>query len=167
MMHTYLEDDEEITFGSSENQYLLFYVGDDLYAIEALRANEIVEFSEITKVPMSQSCVRGVTNIRGNIVPVIDLLDRFSLGKTEVNVRTSIVVINHQENSDNMQIGVMIDAVYEVDDIDSSYIQEAPAFGSKIDKKFILHMGKYKHKYIPILNIDTILDVTELSQLAN
>lgn len=159
-------DIEEVTFGSSENQYLLFYVGNVLYAIEALKANEIVEYSEVTKVPMSQSCVKGVTNIRGNIVPVIDLLERFKLGSTAVNAKTSVVVINHEDATEKMQIGVMIDEVYEVDDIDETNIIEAPAFGSKIDTRFILNMGKYNNEYIPILNTNTILNIGELSQLA-
>jgi len=159
-------DIDEVSFGSSENQYLFFYVGGVLYAVEALRANEIVEYSEITKVPMSHSCVRGVTNIRGNIVPVIDLLDRFKLGTTEINAKTSIVVMRHEDASGKMQIGVMIDEVYEVDDIESSNIIEAPTFGSKVDRKFILNMGKYNNEYIPILNVDTILNIDELSQLA-
>lgn len=150
----------------TQNQYLLFLVGNTLYAIEALKAQEIVEYHEITKVPMMNSYVKGVTNIRGNIVPVIDLLDRFALGKTEVADKTSIVVINYEKDNEIMKIGVMIDEVYEVDNIDIQNIKKAPEFGSKIDTRFILNMGKYEKEYIAILNTDIILNIDELSKLS-
>ena len=149
-----------------QNQYLLFYAGGDIYAIEALTTSEIVEYSHTTKVPVMPSFVRGVTNIRGNIVPVIDLLDRFGLGKSEINPKTSIVVMNYKINDRVIQIGIIIDEVYEVDDIYTQQIKEAPEFGAKVDKRFILRMGKYQGNYIAILNTQTILDVNELSKLA-
>jgi len=148
------------------NQFLLFLVGGDLYAIEALKTSEIVEYNQITKVPMVTSCVKGVTNIRGNIVPTIDLLDRFGLGETPIDRKTSIVVINHEHQDTKMQIGVIIDEVFEVDDIDTDNIKEAPEFGSKIDKKFIQKMGKYNGEYMAILNVKSILNITELSTIA-
>jgi len=148
------------------NQFLLFLVGGDLYAIEALKTSEIVEYNQITKVPMVTSCLKGVTNIRGNIVPTIDLLDRFGLGETKVDRKTSIVVINHVHKDNMIQLGVIIDEVFEVDDIDSENIKEAPEFGSKIDKKFIQQMGKYKGEYIAVLDMKTILNIEELSTIA-
>jgi len=153
---------------SSENQYLLFLVGGVLYGVEALKAQEIVEYSSITKVPTMNSFVKGVTNIRGNIVPVVDLLDRFRLGETSIGDKTSIVVINYKQDEEatNMSIGIIIDEVYEVDSIDVSDLTKAPEFGSKIDAKYILSMGKYNKEYIAILNTKTILDIAELSQLA-
>jgi len=148
------------------NQFLLFLVGGDLYAIEALKTSEIVEYNQITKVPMITSCVKGVTNIRGNIVPTIDLLDRFGLGETKIDRKTSIVVINHEYKDTKIQLGVIIDEVFEVDDINTNNIKEVPDFGSKIDKKFIQQMGKYNGEYIAILNVKSILDITELSTIA-
>jgi purine-binding chemotaxis protein CheW len=156
-----VENELELESSNSQNQYLLFMVGGVLYAIESLRAQEIVEYSGITKVPMMNSFVKGVTNIRGNIVPVVDLLDRFDLGKTNISDKTSIIVIQYK----SMQIGVIIDEVYEVDSIDPSNIKKAPEFGSKIDARFIKCMGKYNKEYIAILNTDTILNIDELSQL--
>ena len=151
---------------NAQNQYLFFLVGGVLYAIESLRAREIVEYVGVTKVPMMSSSVKGVTNIRGNIVPIIDLLDRFALGKTVIGDKTSIIVINYKKDNVSMQIGIIIDEVYEVDNIETSNIKKAPEFGSKVDSKFILNMGKYDKKYIAILNIDTILDIDELSKLS-
>ncbi|MEN4054036.1 chemotaxis protein CheW [Sulfurimonas sp. NWX79] len=157
----------EIENSSAENQYLLFLVGGVLYGIEALKAQEIVEYNSLTKVPMMQSFVKGVTNIRGNIVPVIDLLDRFGLGQTSIADKTSIVVINYAKDEAVMPLGIIIDEVYEVDSIDANNLKKAPEFGSKIDPKYILHMGKYENEYIAILNTNAILNVNELSQLAH
>ncbi len=156
----------ESEVANNQNQYLLFLVGGVLYGVEALKAQEIVEYSSITKVPTMKSFVKGVTNIRGNIVPVIDLLDRFGLGQTSIADKTSIVVVNHEKDEGIMSIGIIIDEVYEVDSIDVEDLTKAPEFGSKIDAKYILHMGKYNKEYIAILNTNTILNIGELSQLA-
>ena len=151
---------------NKQGQYLLFLVGDILYAIEALKAREIVEYTSITKVPMMHPYVKGVTNIRGSIVPVVDLYERFGFSETTVGDKTSIVVVNHIDADDEaMQIGIIIDEVYEVDVIENEHLKEAPKFGSKINPDFILKMAKYKDGYISILNTDIILDIEELSNL--
>ena len=155
----------ETTNQIGQDQYFLFYTGGDIYAIKALSISEIVEYSMITKVPLMSSFVKGVTNIRGNIVPVIDLLDRFGLGKTEICPKTSIVVVNYKGNNDNTtQLGIIIDEIYEVDDIDYELIKDVPPFGSKIDKKFISHMGKYQGDYIAILDTQSIFNMVEISK---
>jgi len=151
---------------SAKNQYLLFYLNKEIYAIKALSTSEIVEYSHITKVPKMHSFVRGVTNIRGNIVPVIDLLDRFGLGVSQIGPKSSIVVINYQSENSLNQLGVIIDEVYEVDDIQTSNVQSAPEFGSQIERKFIASMGKYRGEYIAILNTQTILNAKELATLS-
>jgi len=150
---------------TAEDQYLLFLAGGELYAIEALKAQEIVEYISVTKVPMMNSFIKGVTNIRGNIVPVIDLKDRFDLGETKIGDKTSIVVVNYTKDDGTTQIGIMIDEVYEVDRILSKDLRKAPEFGAKINARFILNMGKYENRYIPILNTNCILNVDELSKL--
>lgn len=161
------ETDDDLEFGntSAKDQYLLFLSAGNLFAIEALKVQEIVEYSDVTKVPRMNSYVKGVTNIRGNIVPVVDLIDRFGLGQASIGDKTSIVVVSYQEEEELSSIGVIIDEVYEVDSIKAKNIKKTPEFGSKVDPKFILHMGKYEKKYIAILNTKTILDVAELSNL--
>jgi purine-binding chemotaxis protein CheW len=151
---------------NAKDQYLFFIVGGVLYAIEALKAQEIVEYNDVTKVPMMNSYVKGVMNIRGNIVPVVDLLDRFNLGKTELGDKTSVVVVNYKKDEEFTQIGIIIDEVYEVDTIENSNLKKAPEFGSKIEPRFILHMGKYEKEYIAVLNTETILNVDELANLS-
>ena len=149
-----------------QDQYLFFLVGGDLYAIEALIASEIVEYSDVTKVPMMQPFIKGVTNIRGNIVPVIDMLDRFDLGATDIGDKTSIVVINYKEdNGVQIQMGILIDEVYAVDDINKSDTKSTPGFGTKFNRKFIAKMGKYEGDYIAILDTQKVLDIKELSKL--
>ena len=160
------ENEVETKESSPQGQYLLFLVGGVLYGIEALQAQEIVEYNGITKVPKMSSFVKGVTNIRGDIVPVVDLLDRFDLGQTTIGDKTSIVVITHKKDDAVMSIGVIIDEVYEVDSIDAANLTKAPEFGAKINAKFILHMAKYNKEYIAILNTNTILNIDDLSQLA-
>ena len=150
----------------AQSQYLLFYLKGEIYAIKALTTSEIVEYSHITKVPRMNSYVKGVTNIRGNIVPVIDLLDRFNLGVSKIGPKSSIVVIHYKSEDQVVQLGIIIDEVYEVDDIDTSNIKAAPEFGSKIDRKFISNMGKYRGEYITILDTQAILDTKELSNLS-
>ncbi len=148
-----------------QSQYLLFLVGNDLYAIEALKTSEIVEYSHVTKVPMMPSFVKGVTNIRGNIVPVIDMRERFKLGTTVVGDKTSVVVINYKDIANEVQMGILIDEVYAVDDIKLEDTKSKPDFGTKFDKKFISKMGKYEGKYIAILDTHAILNVDELSKI--
>lgn len=162
-----LEDDLNTNEDNAQDQYLLFLAGGELYAMEALKAQEIVEYLNITKVPKMHSFVNGVTNIRGNIVAVVDLVDRFGLSKTSISDKTSIVVINCEKNDEVVQIGIIIDEVYEVDTITEDDIRQTPEFGAKIDSRYILNMGKYEDKYIPILNMDTILNIDELSTLSS
>lgn len=160
-------EDANDTEVDQDDQYLLFYVGGDIYAIKALSTSEIVEYSTMTKVPLMPSFVKGVTNIRGNIVPVVDMLDRFELGVTEINNKTSIIVVNYKRHDETtIQLGIIIDEVYEVDDIDTDLIQDTPGFGTKVNKKFISHMGKYQGNYIAILDTQAILNIDELSRIA-
>ena len=157
---------QEDTDSTAQSQYLLFYLKGEIYAIKALSTSEIVEYSHITKVPKMHSYVKGVTNIRGNIVPVIDLLDRFGLGISKIYSKSSIVVINYESENHVSQLGIIIDEVYEVDNIESSNIKNAPEFGSQIDRRFISSMGKYGGEYIAILDTQTILNIKDLSSLS-
>jgi len=148
-----------------KNQFLLFLVDGLFYAIEALRVSEIVEYERYTKVPMLQSFMMGVTNIRGNIISVIDLKDRFGFGSSNIGKRSSIIVVNVMIENENTQMGFLVDEVYEVSEIDADSLKSVPEFGSKIDGRFIERMGKFNGEYIPILDIDTLFDIEELSRL--
>jgi len=147
-------------------QYFLFVSNFDIYAVEALEVIEIVEYQNITKVPMLNSFVKGVTNIRGNIIAVIDLLERFGLEKSKISNKTSLAILRTEHENKELQIAIIIDEVYEVDSIKSSDLEVTPAFGTKVNGIFIKSMAKYNNEYIPVLNIDTVLNIDELSILA-
>ncbi|MCU7836793.1 MAG: chemotaxis protein CheW [gamma proteobacterium symbiont of Taylorina sp.] len=151
---------------NEKNQYFLFVANKDIYAITALEVIEIVEYQNITKVPMMSDFVSGVTNIRGNLIAVIDLLQRFGIKQTQIYDTTSLVILRKRHFNKELQIAVIIDQVYEVDDISAENIESTPDFGTRIDKYFIKNMAKYNDEYIAVLDIDTVLDIKELSILA-
>jgi purine-binding chemotaxis protein CheW len=149
----------------TNKQYFLFISNNDIYAIEALDVIEIVEYQNITKVPMMSSFVKGVTNIRGNIIAVVDLLQRFELEETKVLDKTSLAILRKKYLDKELQIAIIIDEVYEVDNISDVNIELTPSFGTRVDKKFIKSMAKYNDEFVPILDIDAILDIEEISVL--
>jgi len=156
-------DEDEISQGNGQ-QYFLFISGGDIYAMDALLVAEIVEYQGITKVPMMKSCVKGVTNVRGNIIAVVDLLDRFELGETEISPRTSLAIIKKVYADKTINIAIIIDEVYEVDNISDIHLKVSPDFGTKINRKFIKHIGRYNNNDIAILNTETILNIKELAK---
>ncbi len=145
-------------------QYFLFISGGEIYAMDALLVSEIVEFQDITKVPMMQTCIKGVTNVRGNIITVVDLQDRFSLGKTKITTRTSLAIVKKIHFEKSLDIAIIIDEVYEVDYISDDSLQLSPDFGTKINKSFIKFIGSYNNKDIAILNTEKILDISDLAK---
>ena len=149
----------------TNKQYFLFISNNDIYAIEALDVIEIVEYQNITKVPMMSNFVKGVTNIRGNIIAVVDLLQRFELEETKVLDKTSLAILRKNYLDKELQIAIIIDEVYEVDNISDVNIELTPNFGTRVDKKFIKSMAKYNDEFVPILDIDAILDIEEISVL--
>jgi purine-binding chemotaxis protein CheW len=151
-----------------EHQYLTFLLGGEMFAIAILNIKEIIEYGNLTEVPMMPSFIRGVINLRGSVVPVVDLSARFGRNKTEVSRRTCIVIIEVISNEDAKQdIGVMVDSVSEVLEIPRSEIEPPPAFGAKIRVDFILGMGKVAGKFVILLDANKVLSVDELSMLGH
>ena len=150
---------------NNAKQYFLFLLNEEIYAFEALEVVEIVEYQHITKVPMMSDFIKGVTNIRGNIIAVLDLMQRFGEEESIIKNKTSLVILKNRQTDKELQIAIIIDEVYEVEQISSSEIENTPSFGTKIDKKFIKSMVKYNGNYLPILDIDVILNIEELSAL--
>lgn len=147
--------EDEMLFDNDEKQYFFFKLGGDIYAVEAEDVSEMVEYQDFTRVPMMPSYVKGVTNIRGDIISVIDLLDRFGLGKASIGKRTSFVIIN--------KIALIIDEIHEVNAIADDDIKDALDFGFKIEQRFIKNMARYGDEYIAVLNCDEILNTAEIS----
>ncbi|WP_434937670.1 chemotaxis protein CheW [Shewanella sp. HL-SH8] len=147
-------------------QYLTFNLKEAMYAIGILHIKEILEYSNVTPVPMMPNFIKGVINLRGSVVPVVDLAARFGAEQSNIVKRTCIVIIEVL-NEDVMQvIGVMVDAVSEVIEISNKDIEPAPAFGAQIRADFIHGMGKINGKFVIILQVDKVLSVQEMTMVS-
>jgi purine-binding chemotaxis protein CheW len=149
------------------NQYLTFTLGGEMFAVGILNVKEIIEYGSLTEIPMMPAFIRGVINLRGSVVPVIDLSARFGGKATEVARRTCIVIVEVQQDEGRHDIGIMVDAVSEVLEIGAADIEPPPAFGAKIRADFIAGMGKVASKFVIILDILRVLSVEEMASVAN
>ncbi len=153
--------------GSGEiAQYLTFLLSGEMYAVGILNVKEIIEYGQLTEIPMMPAFIRGVINLRGSVVPVIDLSARFGGQQTEVSRRTCIVIIEIGNEEERHDIGVVVDAVSEVLEVSAADIEPAPSFGAKIRADFIDGMGKIGGKFVIILDIQRVLSVEEIATLA-
>ena len=147
-------------------QYLTLLISDEIFAIGIVDIKEIIEYQEPTTVPMMPSFIRGVLNLRGRVVPVIDLLVRFGRDSTEVSRRTCIVILEVYHDDEQQYIGIVVDAVKAVLDIADEDIEPPPSFGAKLRSDFVSGMGKVKGEFVIILDTGNVLSIEELSQLA-
>jgi purine-binding chemotaxis protein CheW len=145
-----------------QQQYLTFFLADEEYAINIQRVKEIIEYTTVTKVPKVPEWIRGVINLRGNVVPVVDLAVRFGLAESLVTKTTCIVIVEVEQDSERTVMGVIADAVNQVIDLTPKDIEEPPAFGTRVRLEYLFGMGKLGKKFALILNIDTVLSNTEL-----
>lgn len=146
-------------------QYLTFVVAGEVFAVPISAVKEIIEYRAPTDVPMMPSFMRGVINLRGRVVPVIDLSARFGRGKGTPTRRSCIVIVEIRHQDEEHDIGVAVDAVNAVLDIADADIEPPPTFGAKLRAEFISGMGKVAEKFVIILEIDKVLSVDELSSL--
>lgn len=155
---------EMVDVGSEDSeQYLTFMLGGKVYGLGILNIKEIIEYGDITEVPMTPEFISGVINLRGSVVPVIDLSQRFSGKATELAKRTSIIILEVKNADLKIEIGVMVDMVNEVLDIHPGEIEPAPSLGDQIQTNFINGMAKVDGKLLILLNIEHVLSVDELS----
>jgi purine-binding chemotaxis protein CheW len=170
-----LEADDDLMLSQDGDQYLFFISGDDMFGIDSSVVLEMVEYQALTKVPMMQEYVKGVTNIRGSIISVIDLQGRFGFGVSQISERTSLVIVKKKmtkvstEDEEGFEseemMALIVDRVHEVGYISKEDIKDVPAFGTKIPTHYIKDMAMYKGEYVALLNIDSILDYKEISKL--
>lgn len=151
---------------TEQQQYLTFMLGGETFALGILGIKEIIEFGQITTVPMMPEFIRGVINLRGSVVPVVDLSVRFGRKNTEVGRRTCIVILEVATEHDHQDIGIMVDAVNEVLEIPPGNIEPPPTFGAKIRTDFIQGMGKVRGKFVIVLNVDQVLSLDDLDAMA-
>lgn len=148
-------------------QYLTFQLGGEMYAVGILNVKEIIEYGQLTEIPMMPTFIRGVINLRGAVVPVIDLSARFGGPPSRVGRRTCNVIVELTDDDGGHQdVGIMVDAVSEVLEIARADIEPPPAFGARIRTDFIEGMGKVAGKFVIILNIRRVLSTEEIAMLA-
>ncbi len=146
-------------------QYLTFLLGGEMFAIGILGIKEIIEYGSLTAVPMMPQFIRGVINLRGAVVPVVDLSARFSRKSSEITPRTCIVILEVESDETKQDVGVVVDSVSAVLAIADSEIEPPPSFGAKIRTDFISGMGKVAGKFVIILNASRVLSVDEMALL--
>lgn len=140
----------------SLQQYLTFKMGEELFALDVTCVREVLDMAVITKVPQSADFMRGVINVRGNVVPVADLHLKFGIAPVETTVNTRIVVIEIDIDGDITILGAIADSVHDVMDISADRIEPAPKIGGRFDTRFIRGIGKLDDQFIIILNIDKV-----------
>jgi purine-binding chemotaxis protein CheW len=150
--------------GDEQDQYLTFRLRDETFAMAILGVKEIIEFGTLTPVPMMPECVRGVINLRGRVVPVIDLAVRFGREQTVPNRRTCVVIVEVGTH-ERQDLGVIVDAVNQVIEIPANDIEPAPGFGSKVRAEFIAGMGKLNGDFVIILDMAKVLSPEDLAGL--
>lgn len=152
---------------SGVQQYLTFMLGREVFALNILNVKEIIEYGQLTEVPKMPGFIRGVINLRGAVVPVIDMAARFDKPTADITRKTCIVIIEVAHAEGTQVVGMMVDAVNEVVDIEAGNIEPAPSFGANIRADFIEGMGKITGKFIILLNVNKVLSVDEVSSLAS
>lgn len=149
-----------------DQQYLTFNLGEEMFAIGIMAIREIIEYGDVTEVPMTPPFIRGVINLRGAVVPVIDLAVRFGRAARAVTRRTCIVIVEVESAKGSQEIGIVVDAVSAVLQIPAADIEPAPELGAQIRTEFISGMGKVAGRFVIILNVDRILSMDEVAILA-
>lgn len=150
------EDIEKLEILDDVNTFLSFKLKDEYFATNVSKVLTILEMKSITKVPNSPDYMRGVINLRGNVLPVIDMRIKFGMTATEFTTETCIIVLNVEIEEENVQLGILVDAVDEVLEIKESEIEESPTIGTKYKNEFIHGMYKLNEGFIMLLNIDLI-----------
>lgn len=166
-MGTMISADQRNAEPAEEAQYLTFQLGGEMFAIAILHIKEILEYGNLTTVPMMPAFIRGVINLRGAVVPVVDLSARFGRQTSEVTRRSCIVIIEVEIDSGVQDIGLMVDAVSAVLEIPGREIEPAPSFGARIRADFISGMAKVDGKFVILLNVSKVLSVDEMAMLAD
>lgn len=151
---------------AEREQYLTFNLRGELFAIGILSIREIIEYAQLTQVPMMPTYIRGVINLRGSVVPVVDLLARFGQGATEPKRRTCVVIVEVETEDGLQQLGILVDAVNEVLEIPATDVEPPPSFGVRIRNEFISGMGKVGERFVILLDVARTLSLDELAGLS-
>jgi len=148
--------------GGSISQYLTFKLDQELFAVDISKVREVLEFTSMTRVPRTPDFMRGVINLRGNVVPVVDMRLKLGLSMTEKTVDTCVVISEVSVDGETTVLGALVDSVQEVIDLDSGHVAPPPHLGSRIDASVIRGMGKREDEFIMILDLDRVFTSEDL-----
>lgn len=148
---------------AGEGQYLTFKLEDEIHALEITKVREVLDFTRITKIPKSPEFMNGVINLRGGVVPVVDLKLKFGMTATKRTVDTCIIIVELVIDNEPALLGALADQVREVIEIDHAMIEPPPRIGANLDTEFIKGMGKHDDTFIIILDIEKIFSTAELA----
>lgn len=154
------------TVVSSSSQYLTFTLDQEHYAVDIGKVREVLEFTSVTKVPRTPDFMRGMINLRGSVVPVIDLRLKFGLTRTEKTVDTCIIITEVPVDGEQIVLGALADSVQEVIELDAGQIEPPPKMGTRVNTDFIRGMGKRDDMFLIILDIDKVLSESEVRAVA-
>jgi purine-binding chemotaxis protein CheW len=145
------------------NQYLTFTLKDEVFGLAIGKVREVLDFTTVTRVPQTPPYMRGVINLRGSVVPVVDLHQKFGLEQTEKTVNTCIIIVEVEMDGEITVLGALADSVQEVVELEAAQIEPAPKIGTKLNTEFIQGMGKRDEQFIILLDIDKVFSADELS----
>lgn len=157
-----MTDEKKASLTERAGKYLTFNLVNEEYGLEILKVQEIIGIMNVTRVPKMPDYVRGVINLRGKVIPVIDLRLKFGLDSQNDTERTCIIVVQVSHGDQQVTTGIIVDEVSEVLDIAEEQIEDAPSFGASVDTEFILAMGKVGKKVVMFLDIDKVLSTGDM-----
>jgi len=150
---------------SETTQYLTFTLEEEVFALDIGKVREVLDFTQVTKVPRTPEFMRGVINLRGSVVPVVDMRLKFGMSQTEKTVNTCVIVMEIALGGETTIVGSLADSVQEVLELEPEQIEPAPRIGTKLRTEFIKGMGKHNDQFIIILDIDKVFDEETLGGL--
>jgi purine-binding chemotaxis protein CheW len=150
---------------TESSQYLTFKLDQELYAVDIAKVREVLEFTAVTKVPRTPDFMRGVINLRGNVVPVVDMRLKLGLTQTEKTVNTCVIITEVEVDGEKTVLGALTDSVQEVIDLDADQIVPPPRMGTRIDTEVIRGMGKRDDHFLIILDIDRVFTAADVHEV--
>ena len=144
-------------------QFLTFELEGDIFALDISKVREVLDFTKVTKVPQTPDFMLGVINLRGTVVPVVDMRLKFGMSKADTSLNTCIIIVEIEIDGETTVLGALADSVQEVMDLDPDQIEPPPRLGTRLKTKFIKGMGKRDNRFIIILDIDKVFSVDELA----
>lgn len=156
---------DRVGLDTDDSQFLTFRLGDEEYGVDILRVREIRGWSPVTRMPQSPEFVLGVLNLRGSIVPVIDLRRRFALDHADYTATTVTIVLSVQSSRGQRDMGIVVDAVSDVLQLQTAEIKAAPDFGTAVSTEFISGLASLESKMVMLLDVDRLLTIEELAEM--